>query len=123
MAIRPDVAIVLAGMGFDPIRDFDASRAESGEIRLNWRASAPRPTDAEIDAAAPAILAAIAADEADKAQAEQDRLALKRDLQTIAGRLTQIRDASSFTTAQLAQAVRDLAGYQLRAFQALRRLL
>ena len=123
MAIRPDVAIVLTGMGFDPILDFDASRADSGEIRLNWRSIRPRPTDAEIDAAAPAILAAIEAEKQDAAQWEAEKAAFRSALGTASNRLTAIKDAASFTNAQRDQATRDLAAIQLQTLKAIRRLI
>ena len=120
MALRQNAATILIGMGFDPFTDFDAV-SNAGIISLNWRSAQPRPTDAEIDAAATAIEAANAADEADAVSAEQHSAQLKAGLAATVARLIEIRDASTFTPTELSTAVNDLASSQLRILRAIRR--
>lgn len=58
--MRLDAALVLMHMGYVPERDFDALQDAPDSVRLIWHAQGPQPTEAEIEAAAPAALAAAA---------------------------------------------------------------
>lgn len=66
--------------------------------------------------------AAFAAAAADQTAYESDRADLKAQFSTAAARLAQIRDAASPTNAQVIQAVRDLATYQLKLLKYIRKL-
>ena len=59
----------------------------------------------------------------DLAAYEADKAAMKTEMSAAITRLTAIRDAASPTNAQVIQAVRDLAGYQLQIIKAIRRML
>lgn len=58
--MRQDVATILIGMGYAVGVDFDAHDDKRSGVRVQWLAQAPQPTEAEIEAAAPAVLAAAA---------------------------------------------------------------
>ena len=119
--MRRNTATILLGMGYKD-REFVVDELDSGVTRLTWLSGAQQPTEAEIDAAAPAIEAAVAADAADATQWTTDRADLKAQYAAAETRLTQIRDAASPTNAQVIAAVRDLAAFQLRILKYIRRL-
>ena len=122
--MRSDAAIILAGMGsppFDPIKDFRATQHSDGSVSVEWLSAQPQPSEDEIDAAAPAVLAAVAADAADASALVVDKADLRAQVSTAVARLEQIRDASSHTNAQLVAAVQDMARYQLAIIKVLRR--
>ncbi len=58
--MRADVAAILTSMGYSDTRDFLVSQDSPEAVSFQWFAQSPRPTDAEIEAAAPAALAAAA---------------------------------------------------------------
>lgn len=116
--MRADAAVILKAMGYKEIDEFVLSQ-EAGGIELRWFSNRPRPTDADIDAAAPLA----AAEAADLAAYESDKAALKAAIANAATRLTTIRDNASPSNAQVVAAVRDMAGYQLQVIKALRRML
>ena len=117
--MRIDVAIILKGMGFTHGVDFEAEQSK-GVVFLRWLSGAARPTEAEIDAAAPAILAAIAADAADQTQWTTDRADMKNQYAAAVTRLIDIRDNTTNITA--VAAIKDLAAAQLRILKYIRRL-
>jgi len=63
------------------------------------------------------------ADDADAVSWAADKATLKAAVADASTRLAQIRDAASPTNAQVIQAVRDIAGYQLQIIKVLRRML
>jgi len=58
--MRQDVATILIGMGYAVGVDFDAHDDKKTGAWITWMAQSPQPTEAEIEAAAPAALAAVA---------------------------------------------------------------
>lgn len=58
--MRADVASILIGMGYVDSRDFLVSQEGPDTCEFQWFASSPRPTEAEIESAALAALAAAA---------------------------------------------------------------
>ena len=121
--MRVEVAPILIGMGYTPDGDFIAVQNGAADVAVVWLAPSPMPTEAAIDAAAPAIITAIAADAQDAISWQTDKAALKTTYAAAVARMIQIRDAGSLNNAQVLQAVRDLAGYQVQIVKVLRRLL
>lgn len=103
-------------MGYKLDRDFIAF-----QDAIQWFIPTP-PTQAEIDAAAPAAQAALDAEVADQTAYEADKTDLKAQFDVAATRLAQISNAASPTNAQVIQAVRDLATYQLKILKYVRKL-
>ena len=102
--MRADAATILIGMGYKLDRDFEAHFVNPGSSDVRWFAQTPQPTEAEIDAAAPAILAAIAADQSDATQRQTDRETLKTQIaQEIADIDTFLAIASPNNAAVLAE--------------------
>lgn len=58
--MRVDANIVLASMGHTLDVDYLLHHESNTSVRLEWLSQAPQPTEAEIEAAAPAALAAAA---------------------------------------------------------------
>jgi hypothetical protein len=118
-----NAAISLPYLGFVPDVDYVLYQGQSEETpRLQWFSQAAEPTDAEIEAAAPAAQAAYAAAQADAAAYQSQRTEVASNLTAMRDRLVLIRDAASPTNAQVIQAVRDLAAIELRILNYIRRL-
>jgi len=120
--MRADAAFILIGMGYSSESDFEAHAKDDGTTRITWLSQSPQPTEAEIDAAAPAAQAALDAAQADAAAYESQRTEVASNLTAMRDRLVLIRDAASPTNAQVIQAVRDLAAIELRILNYIRRL-
>ena len=118
--MRANVATILVGMGHVLDRDFVVREKDDKTVQLVWKAATTAPTEAEIDAAAPAIEAAIAAEAADAAQWNTDRADLKAQYSAGVARLIDIRDNTTNITA--IAAIKDLAAFQLRILKYIRRL-
>ena len=58
--MRTDVATILLGMGYSDSLDFLVSQEGPESCEFQWFSKLPRPTEAEIEAAAPAALASAA---------------------------------------------------------------
>lgn len=99
---------------------------EAGAYRVEWLSELPRPTDAQIAAAAPAAQtayaaaqAAYAAAQAARATAAVDKAELKAQFLSASTRLDQIINAAAPNNAQVITAVRDMATIQKRILRAL----
>lgn len=116
------VATVLMHLGFVLDRDFEVVSGIEGLDRIRWFSPQPQPTQAEIDAAAPAALAALAAEQAEATAYQADRTDLQTQYANAVTRLEQIRDAPSLSNTQAVTAIKDLAAVQLRMLKYIRRL-
>jgi len=121
--MRMDTARVLLHMGYVLDRDFYAVQDGPNSVALTWLAATPAPTEAEIDAAAPAAQAAAASQAALLAELGVDKSTLASAYQAMHDRLVQIENAAAPTNAQVIQAVRDLALYERRILRVLRAIL
>ena len=132
--MRADAAFILVYLGFEVDIDFVASANEDGTVNIVWRSAQPQPTEAEIDAAAGAALAAKVAADAlltqlgiDKADLASQYAAGMTLLDNIAAATipatfsnnTQ-RDAA---IQQIAAAVKNLATIQRRMLKVVRALV
>lgn len=108
-------------LGYRPNVDFFVGEDAQGEV-IQWVSASPQPSLVEIAVAEPAAEAALATARADQMAYESDRADLQTQYATGVARLAQIRDAASPTNAQVVQAVRDLAAYQLKILKYLRKL-
>lgn len=86
--MRVDVARILMHLGYVPDRDFIAAAESRDSVAVEWLAQSPQPTEAEIEAAAPAALAAAARAAIKPVTRRQMLTALHR-----AGLLTTIKSA------------------------------
>jgi len=115
--------LTLEYLGFTHSVDFFAAeKVKTGQFNVRWVSAQPQPTQAELDAAAPAAQAAYDAAQADAAAYESQRTEVASNLSAMRDRLVLIRDAASPTNAQVIQAVRDLAAIELRMLNYIRRL-
>lgn len=122
--MRADVARVLLHLGYKVDVDFVATGAPDGSVAVDWLSASPMPSEADIDAAAPAALAAEQASIAENAQGTIDKADLKSQADAAVTRLTQIVDATPpFTSAQRDAAIQDMARYQRAIIRVLRRLI
>ena len=132
--MRADAAFILVYLGFEVDIDFVASANEDGTVNIVWRSAQPQPTEAEIDAAAGAALAAKVAADALLTQLGIDKDTLSTQYQTGLDLLDQIQaatiPASPLTNTQrdaalqqIVVAVQSLALIQERALKVLRQLI
>lgn len=75
--MRTDAAIILIGMGYAST-DFLAYEDGAKGVQITWLAKSPKPTEAEIEAAAPAALAALQAKETQKVESDTARTEAKQ---------------------------------------------
>src|SRR3990167_9391538 len=119
--MRPDSANILIGMGYVLDEDFVADEITPDNVRVTRLSQRVLPSEADIDAAAPAIYAAIAARKAEQQQATIDRAALKTIYQSDLDALQAIRDFSGIVTLTIVgQAVKTLAVVLIHVLKALK---
>ena len=107
--MRTDVATILLGMGYVIDKDFIAYEDGPNSCDFTWHSHLPRPTEKEIDTAAPAALAALEAQAVKVAESATARDDAKRALTALD---TIIAGAPTATTAQLRAAVEQMARSQ-----------
>ena len=132
--MRNDVATILAGMGHVSDRDFVAFQIAPGNCDFTWLAGTTRPTEAEIEAAAPGVLAARTAQDALLTQIGIDKADLAAQYAAGIALLDSIATATIPATfanntqrdaaiQQIAAAVKNLATIQRRMLKVVRALV
>ncbi len=81
--MRTDVAMILRGMGYALDADFVAVQESRDSVSIKWLSAAEEPTEAEIEAAAPAAIAALQAEADKRVEASLARDDVKRALATL----------------------------------------
>ena len=107
--MRTDVATILLGMGYVIDKDFIAYEDGPNSCNFTWYSHLPRPTERDIDTAAPAVFAAAQAQEAKRVESDTARDDAKRALTALD---TIIAGAPTATTAQMRTAVEQMARIQ-----------
>lgn len=119
---HPNSAQILKFLGHVIDRDFTVY-SDGVTTTVSWTAATPKPTDAEIDAAAAATQAAETARATLLAELGADKTTLAAAYQTMHDRLVQIENAAAPSNAQIVQAVKDLALYERRILKVIRAIL
>lgn len=107
--MRTDVATILLGMGYVIDKDFIAYEDGPNSCDFTWHSHLPRPTEKEIDTAAPAALAALEAQAVKVAESATARDDAKRALTALD---TIIAGIDTATLAQAKTAIKQLAQVQ-----------
>lgn len=107
--MRTDVATILLGMGYVIDKDFIAYEDGPNSCNFTWYSHLPRPTERDIDTAAPAVFAAAQAQEAKRVESDTARDDAKRALATLD---TIIAGIDGATLAQAKTAIKQLAQIQ-----------
>ena len=104
------MAAVLLSLGFTA-DEFEVSTAEDGAERIaRWQSATKRPTRQEIEAAWPAVQAALAAEAAArKAEDDQQSAGIVEAKRAYARMQTIIDGADTATTVQLREASKEMA--------------
>ena len=76
--MRTDVATILLGMGYVIDKDFIAYEDGKDSCEFTWLSHLPRPTERDIDTAAPAVYAAIQAQEVKRVESDTARTDAKQ---------------------------------------------
>ena len=106
-----EAAIVLESLGFVSDVDFIATQKTKDDIEVIWLSQAQQPTAEEIEAAWPAVQAALAQAAQEKQTADdQQREGIDQAKRAYARLQTIIDNADTATTAQLRAAIKEMAG-------------
>lgn len=106
--MRIDAAAILQFLGHRLDLDFVAVQESPTSVRIDWLSASQMPTEAEIDAAYPAMVQKQAEAAEDAALREQAKAAYQ-DLQTIRTGAQSIIDDQTITNAEAVVYVRQLA--------------
>jgi len=104
------LAVKLMAMGYSSETDFEAHLEDDGSTRLKWVSARPQPTMQEIEAAWPAVQAALAAAAADRKAADDQQAAGIVEAKRCDALMQAIIDGvDTATIAQLRLAVKEIA--------------
>lgn len=120
---RIDAAIILEGLGYKSDVDYDCVTISPTETVITWKAQTAKPTDAELDAAAPSILAAKAVADAEYVTWLTDKSDLKTTLNNQIDKMNVLIDKVSFTNAERDAAIKDLAQATKKVLKAVKGML
>lgn len=104
--MRADAATILIQMGHKLDTDFVARQDKTGAVVIDWRAEGKPPTEAEIEAAAPAALAALQTETDKRTESTLARDDVKRAVATLDAIIAQ---APTATTAQMRTGIAQMA--------------